>query len=88
MKVVNDQTIQKETVIIDDTEFRSCTFVKCTLNYTGGKFGLINCAAEDCFCEFFGPAARTILFLQKFGLLAKDPSCWPIVAKKAKKQSA
>ena len=88
MKVVCDQTIQKETVVIDDTQFRACTFVRCTLNYAGGRFELINCAAEDCFCEFIGPAARTILFLQEVGLLAKDPSRWPMVAKKAKKMSA
>jgi len=88
MKVVSDRTIQKETVVIDDTEFRACTFVRCTLNYTGGEFGLINCAAEDCFCEFFGPAARTIVFLQEVGLLAKDPKRWPIVAKQTKKMSA
>ena len=88
MKVVSDQTIERQTVVIDDTEYRACKFVRCTLNYAGGGFRLIDCAAEDCFCEFFGPAAKTILFLQEVGLLAKDPNRWPIVAKKQKKMSA
>jgi len=81
MKVLSDRTIREQTVIIDGIEFRNCKFIGCRFSYSGGKFGIVDCAAEGCSYNFFGAAGRTIAFLRHIGVLPKDPDLWTVIPK-------
>jgi hypothetical protein len=84
MKVISDRTIREQTVTIDGTEFRNCKFVGCRFSYSGGDFAIVDCAAEGCSYDFFGPASRTIAFLRHLGVLPKDSNLWSEIPKDSK----
>ena len=51
------------SISLDGTHFESCTFENCTLVYSGGIVGLVNCKFAGCDWEFTGAAAATLGFL-------------------------
>lgn len=55
------------TVTIDDKFFTDCSFVGCTLIYTGADFDWKNTVWDDCDLLLAGPAQRTRGILEKFG---------------------
>lgn len=53
-----------ETIKLDSSVFSGCTFLRCTMIYSGGEIPeLSGCGFDDCAWQFGGEAANTIGFL-------------------------
>ncbi len=67
MKRFANRHFVREVVILDDSEFKRCTFVECRFSFRGGE-----CSMEDCVFvkprfEFSGAAANTVSLLHAIG---------------------
>lgn len=58
------ETFHTETVLLDGSEFRGCTFKDCRLVYSGGALPILSgCGFERCRWAFGEEAGRTLSFL-------------------------
>ena len=70
MRIVQNESIVGQTVVMDDTLYINCTFTKCLIVYCGGDFGWQNAQfSTDCIIQFEGPARRLFDFMKQFGLV-------------------
>jgi hypothetical protein len=69
MKTVQGKTLNRTTVVVDDTEFVNCAITNCELVYSGGPFGWVETSIDNCLITLRGPAAFSAGFLEKFGLI-------------------
>ena len=76
MKRIENQTIEGESVTIDDVHFIRCTLVNCILQYAGGEVVFDRTSMRGCQYVFYGDALRTVQFLQGTGLMSHVPSEW------------
>ena len=74
MHVIARRTFQTETVEIDETYFVDCQFLNCILEYRGGKIAFESCRMSSCRYLFFGPALRTVEYLEALGLTTETLS--------------
>jgi hypothetical protein len=75
MTVIEDQTFESETIIMDGKCFKNCTLSGCTLVFCGGDYYWIECRIGEpipCILKFQGPAGRTITYLKSLGKLPPD----------------
>jgi hypothetical protein len=75
MTVIENQTFESETIVMDGKFFKNCTISGCTLFFCGGDFGWVDCRLGEpmpCILKFEGAASRTIAYLKAFGKLARD----------------
>lgn len=62
-----DQRFSRETIKLDGSEFRQCTFSSCAFVYAGGAPPAISgCSFDSCTWQFAGNAANTLAFLSGF----------------------
>lgn len=58
------QSFVEKTINLDGSVFSSCSFLRCTMIYSGGAIPeLSGCGFDDCAWQFGGEAANTIGFL-------------------------
>jgi hypothetical protein len=58
------RTFENVTLIIDNSIYEACKFVRCNLVYNGfAGVGFDNCLFTDCTWQFHGPAANVLAFL-------------------------
>jgi hypothetical protein len=63
---VNGQTFHNQTVQIDGSSYRNCTFDGCTIIYSGGASRLDSCKiSPNCSIEFRDAAAYVIQILRE-----------------------
>lgn len=78
MKRYCNQKFTNQHFSLDDGVFIDCTFINCSLEYSGGDFYLQNLSVENCQLIYRGPAKNTIDFMQKTGLsLSTVPGALP-----------
>jgi len=70
VRIVQNESIARQTVVMDDTFFGNSTFTKCLIVYCGGDFGWQNAHfSADCVIQFEGAARRLFDFMKQFGLV-------------------
>ncbi|CAL6700421.1 TPA: hypothetical protein ACNEGM_000210 [Escherichia coli] len=64
MSKIVGKTYENQKVILDGKTYEECSFVSCSIVYTGtGSIGLVNNTFIDCTWSFEGAAANTLQFL-------------------------
>ena len=58
-----DQTFTGLKIDLDGSSYRNCTFVDCTINYSGGPVILDGPVFKNCELKLNGAAAATIALL-------------------------
>jgi hypothetical protein len=58
-RMVVNETVENETLVLEETLFIDSTIRDCHLVYSGGDFELSNCRLMNCKIHFMGSAART-----------------------------
>ena len=76
MDTLIGKSFQGDRLVIDNKNFVNCTLTDCTLEYHGDHVSFHATRLNRCRYMFFGPAQRTLLFLQETGLMPFDPSEW------------
>jgi hypothetical protein len=76
MQLVQSQTIQGESLDIDNKYFIDCTLEDCTLEYSGCPVTFERTHLLRCRYVFRGLARTTVQFLQCTGLMPHEPSEW------------
>ena len=76
MESIIGQTIENESVAIDDKHFIDCTFINCVLEYSGRQVEFERTFMRGCRHVFYGRARRTLQYLQGTGLMPYAPSEW------------
>lgn len=62
-----NETFKNETITLDGSSFRKCTFSACVLVYEGGAPpDITGCGFERCKWKFGAEAANTMMFLSGF----------------------
>jgi hypothetical protein len=79
MRIFDALLFDKTRVTVDETDFRNCTITNCELTYSGGTFGWANTTMKNCRLVLRGPAAITVSFLEKFGLVDPSQERWKAV---------
>ena len=76
MEIIVGKTIHDAVIRIDKKSFVNCDLARCTLEYAGDEVSFQMTRLRQCRYIFFGPAKRTVLFLQETGLMAFDERDW------------
>lgn len=76
MEVVACRTFRNERVILDEKHFVDCDLIECILEYSGGPIAFESSKISRCQYFFYGPARRTVDYLQAVGLVNSNPSEW------------
>ncbi|HDX4047749.1 TPA: hypothetical protein ROG05_000086 [Enterobacter soli] len=64
MSKIVGKTYTNQRVVLDGKAYEECSFVSCSIVYTGnGSISLINNTFTDCNWSFEGAAANTLQFL-------------------------
>jgi hypothetical protein len=71
MNFIADQHLEDAAIDLDDHYFRSCTFIGCTLTFSGKDFGMENCTMYDCRLQLGGEAARMIQLLAQLDIVSE-----------------
>lgn len=74
MNIVKDKRQITGTIEIDGCHFIGCYFEDCDIAYSGGAFKLEHTAFKKCRVQVGGAAARTVRFLDKFGIINEGDS--------------
>ena len=69
---VEGQVFENATIIMDNKYFSRCSFSGCTLIYTGGDFGWIDCKFDVCILQLEGAALRSAKYLHHFKKLTSE----------------
>lgn len=69
MEVVENKTLNGETVVMDDKFFVNCHLTNCPLLFSGGEVSSRDTKFENCPIQFSGAAARTVALLASMGML-------------------
>ncbi|MGO9323155.1 MAG: hypothetical protein ACLP07_01225 [Terracidiphilus sp.] len=70
------QTLEKQSLIVEECFFVNCVLRDCDLFYSGGDFEWANARYENCRWHFRGPALKTMQVMQTLGML-KQPTAPP-----------
>jgi len=65
VKTVANQNLKDTVLQMDEHCFVNCTISECTLLFSGGDFGLVDCEVVNCEIRFAGAARNTIQFLKR-----------------------
>ena len=76
MEIVRGYVAHGESFVMDDENLIDCTFVDCTIEYSGGPVIMERTAMRGCRYLFSGRAKRTLEFLDCVGLLPLSISGW------------
>jgi hypothetical protein len=76
LKKIENQTIEGQSLSMDDTAFINCIIKDCILEYSGSSFKLIDTELKSCRYVFYGPARGTVHFLQSVGMMPPASSEW------------
>ena len=76
MQLVEGQTIQGESLDIDNKYFIDCTLEDCILEYSGRPVTFERTHLRRCRYVFHGLAKSTVQFLQSTGLMPYEASQW------------
>jgi hypothetical protein len=61
---VEGESFADETVVLDYTSYRNCTFENCAIVFHGhGSIGLVDCEFDNCDWVFNDAAANTLQFM-------------------------
>lgn len=64
MATLSNQTFNDESIAVDDNRYEKCTFVNCTLVYSGGTLPVFaDCKFDNSTIELGGAASNTITYL-------------------------
>jgi hypothetical protein len=74
MRVLKGQTIENDTVDIDDTYLVNCKLKNCELFYSGKEFAWKNTQFDSCPVRLLGAARNTQSLLRSLGLLKNAPT--------------
>lgn len=69
VNIYEGHTLTKKAFVVEETIFRNCTLVECSLFYSGGAFEWVNTSFQNCQWSFRGAAKDTISLLQTLGLI-------------------
>jgi hypothetical protein len=73
MEMVQNETFNRKTIVMDDKHFISCTAVECKLIYSGGESEATDSKFERCQVQLAGAAQRTAVLLTSIGVLPPPP---------------
>ena len=73
LELVANRTLVGQTVLIDETHFRNCKILECTLQYSGGPLIFEETELRGCRYVFSGPARMTFEFMELIGLVIPSP---------------
>ncbi|MGI4830052.1 MAG: hypothetical protein ACRYFU_17910 [Janthinobacterium lividum] len=71
MQIVQQRTMRDEAIRLDGKHFIDCTFIHCTLEYSGGDVALERTNMHGCKHLLFGYARQTANYPQAVGLYEK-----------------
>ena len=73
-------TLEGKAFVMEESIFRNCTLIGCSLFYSGGEVEWVNTNFQNCTWGFRGGARATIQVLSMLGLLksgAQQPTSVP-----------
>jgi hypothetical protein len=72
MEILENRSLTREYVVVDNKLFVNCRFEECLLIYAGGDYHARGCEFTHCSFRLEGPALRTLEFLFEMGLVPRD----------------
>jgi len=74
MEKFDNQNLEKQQFVLEETIFINCVLKRCDLFYSGGDFMLKGTKLQECQVFFLGAAKTTRSLLQALGMLKPEPS--------------
>jgi len=69
LETIENRTLLRQTVSIDETHFKNCKLLECTLEYHGGQIIFEETELRACRYVFLGSAGMTFEFMNLVGLV-------------------
>jgi len=74
LELVANRTLVGQIVSIDETHFKNCRLLDCTLEYSGGPLVFEETELRGCRYVFLGSAGMTLELMKLVGLLSPPSS--------------
>jgi len=73
VKVYENETLTKQTIVLEEVCLINCTLKDCDVFYSGGDPDYQNLKLDDSRFHFRGAAQKTMQTLASFGMLKMQP---------------